>query len=119
MNRDVILLLAGAAIALVSSIITSVTQHLLSLRIEKMKRIWEKREKESQELRQRLTEGSQIQMGAVERKLRQAREDSIGEALSNVSANINSPEELYEAMKVLQDIYANKIKEEDKPQEKK
>lgn len=59
-NRDVALLLLGAGIALVSSITTALVQHFLSIRIEKIKRDLERGEKESQEIRTRLTAGGEV-----------------------------------------------------------
>ena len=51
-DREVALLL-GVAIALVSSIVTILVQHLLSLKAERIKREWDKKEKEAEELRRR------------------------------------------------------------------
>jgi hypothetical protein len=52
-DREVALLL-GVAIALVSSIVTVLVQHLLSLRAERIKRERDKKEKEAEELRKPL-----------------------------------------------------------------
>lgn len=60
MNRDILLLFVGAGIALMSSLVTALVQHLLSIRIEKIKKALEKREKEDQELKGRLIEGAQV-----------------------------------------------------------
>ena len=69
MSRDIALLLVGAAIAIASSIVTAIVQHRLSLRAERIKRKWEKEERESQEMKKRLAEGAQVQRKLVDRKI--------------------------------------------------
>lgn len=70
MSHDIVLLLIGAAIALGSSVITALAQHLLSLRAEKIKRRWEKEEIEAQEFRKGMLEGARVQDELVRRKIK-------------------------------------------------
>lgn len=104
MDRDILLLLVGATIALVSSILTALAQHFLSLRAERIKRTWEKEEDKSQELRKSLTEGTRLPLNEVKRKVLSERIDEIGSALKNVGGGISSPEDLLEAAKLLEEI---------------
>lgn len=94
MSRDIILLLAGAGIALVSSLVTALVQHLLSIRAEKIKRMWEKQEKSSEELRNRLTEGTNIQLSSVKRRLLQKEGiRGVGGESNNRIVRVYSPNE--------------------------
>ena len=69
MQRDLILLLTGAAVALVSSLLTVFIQHVLSLRAEKSRRQLEREEKAAQELKERLSEGTDLHLRALKEKL--------------------------------------------------
>lgn len=50
-------MLIGAGIALISSLVTALAQHFLSLRADRIKKTTEKTEKEAEELRKHLMEG--------------------------------------------------------------
>ena len=54
MDHDLQLLLVGASISLVSSIVTLLLQHILSLRLDKMKRERDKIDREILELKESL-----------------------------------------------------------------
>ena len=54
MSRDLNLILIGAVIALTSSIVTALVQHLLALRAEKLKRKWDDERKQSDTFRSTL-----------------------------------------------------------------
>lgn len=69
MSRDFTLLLMGATIALVSGLITALVQHRLSLKRERVKRDWEKEDREAQERRISLLENTQFELGGVKRSL--------------------------------------------------
>lgn len=69
MSRDIALLLIGASIALVSSITTALVQHFLHLRVERIKRAQEKEEREAQESKQRLSEGTEVQLARIRKML--------------------------------------------------
>ena len=55
-SRDTSLVIIGAGIALVSSIVTAFVQHLLFLRADKLKRKWDQNRRESEALRISLTQ---------------------------------------------------------------
>lgn len=54
MSRDVNLILIGAVIAVTSSLVTALVQHLLALRAEKLKRKWDDERKQSDTFRSTL-----------------------------------------------------------------
>ncbi len=54
MTRDVQLLLVGASISLISSIVTLLLQHFLTLRLDKVKRERDKIDRDILELKERL-----------------------------------------------------------------
>ena len=51
MSDEVWILLIGAGVGLVASIVGAVVNHFLSLRAEKKKREWDRKEKEAEDLR--------------------------------------------------------------------
>lgn len=57
MDREIYLLLVGALIGVVSSLLTSIIQHILSVRIEKIRYDHEKKDKEKESLRNSITQG--------------------------------------------------------------
>jgi hypothetical protein len=101
MGRDLALLLAGAAVALSSSLITVLLQHVLALRAEKIKRRLDEEEKAAERSRARLSEGTDIHRALIEKRLT----DSIGTALTNISREIGSVSDLKEAVEVLRTIH--------------
>jgi hypothetical protein len=58
MSQDLFLLLVGAGIGLVSSLVGIFVQHSLSLRAERKKRDWEREDREAEERRKQLLLGT-------------------------------------------------------------
>jgi len=92
MTRDIALLLIGAGIALISSIITAFLQHWLLLRVERTKKKMERIERESQELRSKITEGSQFHLTSVSKKVLESKDGhwfpKVIPRASNTDANM-------------------------------
>lgn len=68
-EREVVYILIGAGIALVSSIVTALVQHFLSLRADRIKRVRERELRESEKLRRHLSEGIGFQLSEINRQL--------------------------------------------------
>jgi hypothetical protein len=60
MDHDLLLLLTGAGIALVSSVITYSVQHVLALREDRIKRAREKEDREAEKRRELLMAGAGV-----------------------------------------------------------
>src|SRR5215510_7886009 len=69
MGRDIFLLLLGAGIAVISSLLTALVQHFLSLKREKFKKDLEKREIEAREFKNKLLSGAEIHADVVKKFL--------------------------------------------------
>ena len=67
MSNEMWLLLIGAGIGLVSSIIGAVVQHLLSLRAERKKREWDRQE----ELRRTLAPSARVELSGRDMEVEQ------------------------------------------------
>jgi hypothetical protein len=65
MSRDVYLLLIGAGIGLLASIVGIVVQHFLSLRADKVTRERDRREEEKSKLREQITGKEHLGQGAL------------------------------------------------------
>jgi predicted GTPase len=115
MSHEILLLLIGAGIALVSSIVTALVQHLLNLRAEKIKKRWEKEAAQSQALQSSLTEGVQIHLDSIKEKLRSDLKASMDNGFHKLSGEIRRVEELRELIIALMESQARERGERSVP----
>jgi len=71
MDRDILLLLVGASIALVSSLLTALIQHILSLRADQVRRERDREDRKVEELRKALSDGTRPGLSEVRDKIAQ------------------------------------------------